>query len=561
MARFKGAVVINPFTMKPMARIPGGSKWAIVDDDPLVTPGPNRSVTVASKKSLPRSQVGSVQYSSYEEEVSPRTIAGPSSHYELQPRVSSINEIPAHNVRPSSQESWEVDDVRVADHSSSHKAQPNASHRSQSPVSPLKPISSSRDSPVFSIEPRQWPTPDASPASPLRTPQTAWPRLSFARPKLTRKDTKKLVNPKKPYNPHKEVQKAQAAAGKGGKVSLRQIYRAGSVSDATKIFQAIRHYRSRKKNGKQRQRQRFQFAEPQTILHPNEATQRPLPKLPKELDRLYDLTSLAGDSASVRSQSKGKENQRASEATQVSTSSAEIPFTASASVQGDHSPHIQETFVERAKPLPSGPRLNPAPKPRKLDKALPTLPPPPHPPAKYPAQKPNKKTAKEKKPSASGWIGRKGSQFFNELVDVLDTDKEQRKQQYIKTKISQPQPMMAIDSRTVNVAKESGGVGGPAAAISLPVSNGIALRPKPRKERNVIKKPPPRPDRPAKSSIDDDPFQSYPVMSPYVQTQSQGRAHQQPKRSPRAGSLFPAPLFSTRPSDRPRNRSIVTEPV
>ncbi|OCK83907.1 hypothetical protein K432DRAFT_379048, partial [Lepidopterella palustris CBS 459.81] len=72
------------------------------------------------------------------------------------------------------------------------------------------------------------------------------------------------------------------------------------------------------------------------------------------------------------------------------------------------------------------------------------------------------------------------------------TEQQKRK---MKAKISSPEPLMAIKPGSVNIAAESGGVGGQNAAVSLPVKNGVVISshkplPAPRTEKEPAKKRP-----------------------------------------------------------------------
>ncbi|KAF2707147.1 hypothetical protein K504DRAFT_51212 [Pleomassaria siparia CBS 279.74] len=79
------------------------------------------------------------------------------------------------------------------------------------------------------------------------------------------------------------------------------------------------------------------------------------------------------------------------------------------------------------------------------------------------------------------------------VYEYSHTDRHVAKRQdKLKAKISPPQPMMAprgrlANGRLVNVAVESGGVGGPAAAVSLAVRNGIVMDPAVKKEKEKEK--------------------------------------------------------------------------
>ena len=117
--------------------------------------------------------------------------------------------------------------------------------------------------------------------------------------------------------------------------------------------------------------------------------------------------------------------------------------------------NMQRT-VDANKPLPRLPRLDPAPKSRKTYQASHSPPPPPKSDLQRPTQQDEGKRA-EKDTHLNPW--------WKPLAD------KQSSKPGLKSKISHPGTLMASNKGvTTNIAADCGGVGGPAAAISMPVN-------------------------------------------------------------------------------------------
>jgi hypothetical protein len=169
----------------------------------------------------------------------------------------------------------------------------------------------------------------------------------------------------------------------------------------------------------------------------------------------------------------GRSTHSAAEVEKVPASPSEqsIYVKASGSV---HQDAIRQRYVSASKPLPPVPKLEPTPRNRSRSREQPQ-------PGRFvtledirATEKARKeKTSRDKAVPHSSWMRRIASELKVYEPDVVDRRRKQRhlthRQNNLKAKISSPRPLLATNARTVNIAVESGGVGGPAAARSLPV--------------------------------------------------------------------------------------------
>ncbi|KAF2242809.1 hypothetical protein BU26DRAFT_524373 [Trematosphaeria pertusa] len=354
---------------------------------------------------------------------------------------------------------------------------------------------------------------------------TVFPRFSYTLPKLPPKPNKKEKGkkekqvrfPEASSSGHEErTDTHEASAGKSGSRladlfrSAREIYSAGPRGEGQKIWSGIRKKkRAQKQAAKQHQLQIIrENPQPQAYGSPTPFTPaRPSPPPPLGVSRgrssprpkhaHVPLTphSLAG-------------------AGYYSQSGYSIPVAASASVQYDG----QEVVVDGYKPLPPVPKLDAAPKNRDEVRERKTpSPPPPPPPRPVPSKNPERvirqqvgttsSTTAPQPQSRTQWFSELDDQqterprrtpqrkepgrlrrFFSLFLNIEEPSDPHagaatnhhpaKKHSKLKAQISHPGPMAVLDNRTVNVAVENGGVGGPAAAISLPLRNGEIVQPR-----------------------------------------------------------------------------------
>ncbi|KAF2876827.1 hypothetical protein BDV95DRAFT_651256 [Massariosphaeria phaeospora] len=353
------------------------------------------------------------------------------------------------------------------------------------------------------------------------------PKQKQKKKKGTKVQLNKPITPiKAAHLPPKDIKKTQDNGHPGYDIvdfirTAREIYHAGPKGEGQKLWSGVRNFRKENKTKKpetqQQQPQKLDNHQ-KTTIKPGILTDRPLPRLPAEADRLYDISP---ESNTFRGR-KGKEKMKESH------SSFEAPLGASRSVQYD----AQDVVIDASKPLPPIPQLQPA--PRSRNKSLPALPPPspPPPPAAtkraipppssiwsqepvssipsphfrakmhhFPAlddrQSERPRRAKEEAAKRPGFFSRLGSKVPHEKrttsashkhIATKANEKRSKKQANFRPTISGPGPLMAPDGRTANIASEHGGVGGPAAAVPLPIY---------RRSSRSRKDAPQRPPRPA----------------------------------------------------------------
>lgn len=229
--------------------------------------------------------------------------------------------------------------------------------------------------------------------------------------------------------------------------AAKHIYATGPEGEGQRAWKAYQHIRKEHKNGARADK--TMRTREQIVLK----YEKPLPLPPSSGPDGVLFPSMRPRSAETRSETERDdfENQHPRKDSVFSQLSYEVPIAIEKSVGS--------TF-DANKPLPPVPHLEAAPKVRqKTDQTV--------------APSPSLETKPEKsaRNSHSDQVPEKAS---GHTWWRLQPPKDHP---MLKSKISQPGPLIALsDGLTVNVAVECGGVGGPLAAVSLPVTrNGTPL--------------------------------------------------------------------------------------
>lgn len=327
--------------------------------------------------------------------------------------------------------------------------------------------------------------------------------------------------------------------------TAKQVYADGPKSDGKKLCRFIRRMRRQKKHADRRaHRQRQQL---NTIY---EKAYGPEPLIPAARSAPPQRPDPPSPLASTRpsrpaAERADEQDEQAQVSPPFSASSYSIVVRASPSVGYD----AREVFVDLNKPLPRVPELDPAPRWRgdmeKVGTVKKGLPPPPVEPGLPPRSKAKAvplvaderrqtapvaivvpdavfpvghvipttawgEAAKAEAGLSDTWTGRPKAKkgFWSRLLDVPDepapwalADKHSaRKQARLKAKISAPGPIVSPSGFSANIAAESGGVGGLAAAISLPLQQEVKEQGRKGKEKALhhgqVAHPPPPPPPP-----------------------------------------------------------------
>lgn len=335
----------------------------------------------------------------------------------------------------------------------------------------------------------------------------------------------------------------------------------GDFDEATENYRTLRDKKRRLLKQAHQQRQSYGQTGQQAHEPPEPQSQQPLPTLESKSNRQHNTHASTNRSRETkpppgsRQKPIANRNRRVSKREleeHYSMASMDLPLGASASVQGD----ARETYVNMPESFLSAPRLDDLPPSKSLKgKKARTLSaddtPPPSiikstaesqkstnkPLPQYPgkprlhhlqtpvgasslATEPSKPcfatwediqavkaNRKENKPQAapdSGWFARKFSHFKvpSSTHHRSEADKFSSKSKGdLKSQISSPQPMLAERGGGVNIAVESGGVGGPGAAFSVYANKGgqpsrskreyrpqkpsSSIRPQPKHDNNV----------------------------------------------------------------------------
>ncbi|KAF1943465.1 hypothetical protein EJ02DRAFT_485734 [Clathrospora elynae] len=443
--------VINPFTKKDsrMRRNTRDTRW--VAEGPTKQrgqAGPSKSVRIVKQKARYASHMASVPENL--DDVSPKT------RTYFPPQAEGNDEI-----SPKTRTHFPPQ-MRRRSPPLEHPRFPNKAARRDSPVSATDPIEL-----LYFEEPR------ISKGSYF----TTFPRYSYAIKKPEPKDKiswfKKDLNTKISTRNIAYIERLRSEPQDGPKPngwyrSAKKVYKAGPQGEGQKVWKAYQQV-CKGKDGPGATHNRLA----------QRSNKKPLPRLPSSdmgLSSHPAARPLPAQVCGMPSRKKAPETHHHKGST-FSRSSYEVPTGIDGTMQ---------RVVDANKPLPRVPRIDPAPRTRTSDnKPLPSLPrlDVASTPRRQVGQVPSR-PAKTKWFELSTHVAGKQPTSKDALSSwwKTSTDKQTAKaHSALKSRISHTGPLMASNrGATANIAAECGGVGGPAAAVSLPVHRHGAPLPQPR---------------------------------------------------------------------------------
>ena len=248
--------------------------------------------------------------------------------------------------------------------------------------------------------------------------------------------------------------------------AAKHIYDIGPEGEGQRAWKAYQHIRKQHKNGGARVDKTVQTREEIVLKY-----EKPLPLPPSSGPDGVLFLPLRPRSAETRGETKGDNFEKPCprKDSVFSQLSYEVPIAIDKSIR---------STIDANKPLPPIPRLDAAPRVRQ--KTGQTFAPSP---------------SLKMKPEESARTFHANQSPEKASAHTWWRLQSQKDHPILKSKISHPGPLIASsDGLTANVAVECGGVGGPSAAISLPVTRNGAPLPQPQNAyvaKKNVKKPPP----------------------------------------------------------------------